>query len=419
MKSKIFSIAAICAALILPACNESWEPDVNPTGNGSVALRSLGVEVDNAQKVIDSRASVDVAPFIVTVRNDKNESQGEWQFSQMPEILTLPVGNYTVDVVSHHVQKAAWEQPLFKGSQSFSIEDAKITDIGTVVCKFANIKVSIRYEEELFKLLGDDVKVTVIANDEGTLVYEKNETRAGYFEAIDESTTLVAILTGQIDGYQENLRITLDDVKAGQHRIITYRIKNSNPDKPDEVGGVTPGVDIDASVITDDVNNSVPAEEEIIDGERPGDNEEKPDDPKPDDPKPENPKDISFSGDFDIDAVNTPEAGKSYKVLISSEAGVANLFVKIDSQTLTPEELENVSLKPEFDLAYPAELETALKGLGFKTGDEVIGQNEVEFDITTFVPLLSALGEGESKFIIKVVDIDGNEKSQTLTFKVD
>lgn len=153
MKSKIFSIAAICAALILPACNESWEPDVNPTGNGSVALRSLGVEVDNAQKVIDSRASVDVAPFIVTVRNDKNESQGEWQFSQMPEILTLPVGNYTVDVVSHHVQKAAWEQPLFKGSQSFSIEDAKITDIGTVVCKFANIKVSIRYEEELFKLL--------------------------------------------------------------------------------------------------------------------------------------------------------------------------------------------------------------------------------------------------------------------------
>ncbi len=415
-------MAALTAAMILPSCSESWQPEIDNTG--SLALGTLGVDVDKAEKVIsNSRASVDLSPFIITVRNSQDEVKGEWKYSQMPEILTLPVGAYTVDVVSHVEEKAAWEAPLFKGSKSFQIENNKITDIGVVTCLFSNIKVTIDYAEDLIPLLGDDVKVTVIANDEGTLVYEKDETRAGYFQALDHSTTLVATFTGTVAGYSENLRIVLNDVEAGQHRKITYKIKDHKPDMPDETGGIeNPGVEIDASVITDDINSDAPAYEEPIEGERPGkEDPEQGEDPGPvgpDDPADDNIT-IIGQGDFDINVVNVPEEGKAYAVDITSKLPLAHLYVKIDSQTLPPDELATIGLTDNFDLAEPGDLVEGLTSLGFPYGDKVKGQTSVTFDITQFIPMLTLLGEGESNFILTAEDESGYKKTQKLTFKVN
>lgn len=409
------------AALVLPSCSESWQPEIETTG--SVALGSLGVDVDKAEKVIpDSRASVDLSSFIITVRNSRDEIKGEWTYSKMPEILTLPVGAYTVDVVSHNEEKAAWDAPLFKGSKSFQIEDSKITDIGVVTCLFSNIKVTIEYSDDLTPLLGDDVKVTVVANDEGTLVFDKNETRAGYFQALDRSTTLVATFTGSVAGYNENLRIVLNDVEAGQHRKITYKIKDHKPDMPDETGGIeNPGVEIDATVITDDINSDAPAYEEPVQGDRPG--KEDPEKPGDDDPvKPDDPADdsivIAGQGDFNINEVNVPEDGKTYAVDITSKLPLAHIYVRIDSQTLPPEELAGIGLTDYFDLAEPGDLVEGLTSLGFPYGDKVKGQTSVTFDISQFIPMLNILGTGESNFILTVEDESGNSKTQTLTFKV-
>lgn len=427
MKSKILSLAALLVAMILPSCNESWQPDIEEK-TGSVSLASMAVEVDRAEKVIDeqSRAGVDISSFIVTIRNSKGVVKGEWTVAKMPEIITLPVGTYTVDVVSHQIQKAEWEKPYFKGSQTFSVEDSQITDIGTVVCQFSSIKVTIKYTDKLFKQLGDDVKVTVVYNNESVLVFDKDEERSGYFEAIEDGTTMVATLTGTVCGCPENTFITVTDVKGGQHHIITFRIKDHNPEKPDETGGMQPGFNIDATVVTDDINNDVPPQEDVIPGERPGQEEPLPDDPnKPDNP--DNPDDNESeitvtSNDFDVNAVNTPTDGAKYIVNIHSKIGLAHLIVKIESEKLTREFLQGVGLTDEFDLAYPGDLEAALGegegGFGFPVGEKVIGQTDVVFNITDFVPLLG-IYSGEHKFILTVQDEKGFSKVQTLTFKVD
>ncbi|MBD5192203.1 MAG: DUF4493 domain-containing protein [Barnesiella sp.] len=428
IKSKILSLVALLAAIILPSCNESWNPETG--GEGTVLLSKMGVDVDlaAADKVVETRAAddvTDVSDYIVTIINSKGVTRAEWTYSQMPEVFTLPVGTYTVEVASHRVQKAEWNAPLYKGSTTFQIEDGKVTEISDIICKFANIKVSINFDKSITPYLGDDIKVTVVANDEASLTFEKGEKRFGCFQAIDGNTTLVFNLSGTVDGYYETKTDIVTGIVAGNHVKINYKRKNPVPDVPDETGSVEPGIGVDSNVETDDVYNEVPVSDDPIDDtdrptDGPDDGGEEPSKPDKPDPTPGECL-IKITGDFPIDEVNTPEDGTSYVVYLATECetGFEHIYVKIDSETLPPEELATIHLKDEFDLAYPEEdLIEGFKSLKFQYGDQVIGSKEVEFNITEFVPLLNILGTGESKFILTAVDASGS-KEQTIIFKVD
>ena len=107
--------------------------------------------------------------------------------------------------------------------------------------------------------------------------------------------------------------------------------------------------------------------------------------------------------------------GITVVVNIEAENGFSNLKVKIDSETLTPELLEEVGLASEFDLAYPGDLRTGLESLGFPVGDQVLGKTTLKFDITKFTPLLGSYGPATHKFIITAIDQSGNSVEKTLT----
>lgn len=423
MKTKILSlITFIFAAITLSSCNEGWNPQPNSDKNGQVSLTSMGVEVSNAEQVI-SRLAVDLSDYIVTIYDAKNSVSAEWKYSEMPEIFTLPVGDYKITVKSHNVEKAAWDKPYFLGTKTFSIQDSKITDIGVIKCVLSNIKVSIKFDSSIVPYLGADVKVVVVANDEGSLIFTKDETRSGYFEAIEGSSTLVATLTGTVSGYYETVVNTYTDVEAGQHRIITYKLKGTQPVTPDETGTINPGegINVDTDVVVEDLNNDVTTGEDVIPGDRPG--KEDPKDPEPEPgpgPDPEPSVDpITFTSEtLSFDEVNTPAEGVNYIVNIHSEAGLAHLIVEIISNDLTDEMLQGVGLAANFDLAYPGSLEEALRdSFGFPVGDKVIGQKDIVFNITQFVPLLN-IYQGTHKFKLTATDANNVQVVKTLTFVV-
>lgn len=424
MKTKILSVLAIAAAAIgLGSCDSAWEPQVDSTG--TVSLSSIGIEVTTDETVI-SRAgdNVDLSQFKVMIYTDKNELKQSWTYSSMPEIFTLPVGDYKVEVVSHDLQKAEFGKPYYAGSKTFSIADSKITEIGVIVCKFASIRVSVKFTEALRQIMSDDVRVSVVANDEGRLEFTPDETRSGYFAAVDGSTTLVARFRGTVKGYVEYIVRTYDDVAAGQHRVIVFDVKNPNPTPDPEQGSINPGEGVNVDVTFKDValNEDYDPEEEIEDPNgRPGNENWKdpdpgpgPDEPEPG-PGPEDPDPVDFDTDLSWDEPNPVESGKTYKVIIKAEAGVENLVVKIDSDNEQFIESLDGMLPQEFDLAYPGEYGPALSSIGLKVGEEVIGKPEVPFDITTLVPLLSSF-HGTHRFTITVTDGDGNKVSKTLTF---
>ena len=66
-----------------------------------------------------------------------------------------------------------------------------------------------------------------------------------------------------------------------------------------------------------------------------------------------------------------------------------------------------MGLASHLDLVNPGDLKTAIEGLGFPTGSNVLNQPKVTFDISDFMPLLGLLGAGTHNFIIKATDAQG------------
>ena len=104
------------------------------------------------------------------------------------------------------------------------------------------------------------------------------------------------------------------------------------------------------------------------------------------------------------------------KLDIKAENGIANLHVKIISETLTSDMLKEVGMDSEFDLANPGDLAEILGELGFPVGDAVKGKTELLFDITDFMPLL-AMFPGQHDFELTVIDAADLSTTKTLKFQ--
>lgn len=437
MKTKLYTLLLSLALVTgLTGCNDKWSPDLVGADSGRLSTESLTVDVVNAEQVIESRATIDLSNFIVSVYNNASgELANRWAYSAMPELPVFPVGDYTVKVYSHEQEKAAWEAPYFYGEKTFSIKKDEITNVGTVVCKLSNIKVTIKFTDALKAVAGDNVQVVVRANDAGSLTYGINETRAGYFEAVEGSTTLTATFTGTVSGYDEEFINVFTDLAAGQHRIITFSLKGGETEIPDETGKIDPtdGINVDVSVIDVSLGGNVnTGDEDIIDGgKRPGDNEQLPEDPnKPDNPGPDEPQPgedaVTFTSELFPDFNATYNAadleGKDAIVNIHSEKGLSKLVVTINSDGLTEEVLDGVGLAKSFDLATgktldgSKDLSEGLKGLKFPVGSEVIGATDLKFIITDFVPLLG-IYPGSNEFKIEATDADN--KTFSISLKIN
>lgn len=423
MKTK-YQNALIVASLILAGCsNEEMYRGVDPSTLGQVV--KPGVEVNNAEKVVrnmKSRASYDISNYIVDFfAVGQDEPYATYTYSTMPGTVELPVGNYTVTVRSHEVQKAQWDAPYFKGTSSpFTITAGELTEVEPIKCVFSSLKVSIEFGEQLRKVMGGDVQVTVVANDEGRLVYTPSETRAGYFEVLDGSVTLVATFEGTVNGHYESFSHAFAEVAKGQHRIITYEVSGRIPQPSQPSGNVDhSGIGIDMTYTDENLDGTVSAGGEDVMDENdnpgklpdiPGQGGEDPG-PGPDDPVTPPAQDgaISFGGTLQNGQTYQTTGLSEYTVVVNAENGIADMQVQIISTDgLTPEELKNVGLSDKFSLVTDEQFFEGLSGLGFPVGDEVKDQTSLTLNITEFMPLLQVLGPNTAKFIMTVTDNAGN-----------
>lgn len=401
-------LIALAAITSFTACDrEKMDNDLKEQGEGSINLVSLkGLSVDVSSTTI-TRASEEINTdnYLIRIYNADNELVQEWKLNELPEIFTLKVGTYTIQALSHEVQPAEFEQPYYFAKESFTIEANKVKDLEPLVCKLQNIQVSVTYDDKLLALMGDDV-VTTVTVGKVSLPFKKGETRSGYFQSNQEGTNVMtATMAGQIDGSPESVPYPIKNVKAGQHRIIKFFLKYVNDDGYLEGGFTSLKLAIVAECTIIEKGVIVEQEEEVIP-----------------DPNPSGPEGMSptIEGDgFNLDeSLIVPIKGNegiTVVINIAAENGISNLKVKIDSETLTPDVLEEVGLASEFDLAYPGDLESGLKVLGFPVSDDVIGATELKFDVSQFTGLLGIYGEATHKFIITVIDKYGRYEEKTLT----
>lgn len=405
-------------------------------GEGRLLTSALSVELKTDERLVRATNVPDVNDFTVDFLNaeDLTKEVPSYKYGEMPEVVTLPVGDYVVKAYYGGEypdgKNAGFDCPYYLGqSERFSIEKDKIRDnIGTIECRLSNVKVSILFDENLKEVMGKDAKVTVNVGESGSLDFYPQTEESGFFAYTDGSTTLSAVFDGEIDGDYTNESKSYNDVKPGNHYRITFKLHVVDPNEPGDINPGEPGneIKVDANIQLEDLTGNggsdvgTPGDDDIyMDDDRyPSEGGDEPDPgPGPDEPEVNGPK-VNPEGDITLEDWNeNPEA---CVLNVHSNTGITAFDVEIKSDSLTPEELKEVGLASNIDLITGLDpdgndLSGGLSGLGFPIKEQISGKNDVTFNITGFMPMLKLLGAGEHIFVLTVSDSEG---TNTIELKI-
>ena len=431
------NIFLICLTLMVvlftfSACHSEKMETGATDVTGQLSLASMKMEVDLKVDTVypQSRAGVDVSNFLLTIKNSQGEQVEQYTYSEMPEIISLPVGTYTVVASSAEAATNGFDVPFYTGStEQFTIKENELTEVSALTCRLANVMISVEYDEELRKLMGEDVVTTVKIGD-NSLDIPSSETRKAYLIAPASAGSMDITLKGTIDGESVTEVKRVDNVQAGQYNIIKYVLNSVDDGTNSNVGGnLNIAINIDSSMTSSDETVGVnPGEEPGIDdfptdgGEEPGDGDGDSDG----DGEGGITSDISITGKdlgespfFDIDQTQTITGATTLIVGIEAPAGIQNLKVAISSDN---EEFNGIGEGlGEFDLAHSDSMnedaQAMLPILGLPIDDAVLNQTNLDFNISKFTSMLAGF-KGTHTFKITVTDNQGKTESKSLVINV-
>lgn len=395
---QLISLTVLSMLIALTACHSekvSFQMDTF----GQLKLSSMQVTADTEPLVTASRVSADIKDYLITVYAADGGKLQEWKYAEMPEIFTLKTGTYKLVAHAPEVTDAAFDTPYCAAEKPFEIRQDEITEIGEVKCTLHNVKVTVKYEDKLMALLGDNVKVTVKVGEE-KLEYTKDETKSGFFHGKAENNVVDVVFQGSVEGEPVSITKSYAEIALGTELIVTYKYKESVTGIDPGTGGSfhAPGISVDEKLIAVNETGAVlPEEDEILDFGKP-----------------------AIEGDgFDLSqpVIVTNSNQEEVKVVVNLMApeGIAHVNVEIASENETFAGVIQEIFGGPFDLADPGALEEDLKGLGLPVSEQVINQQLVKFDVSQFMPLLTGDFAGIHRFIIEVVDNNSSSVKATLT----
>jgi len=404
---KTFSILLI-SALICAACSKEkldMGQKTNEQGNLSFRLTPVGEFIQTSTSKAATKAA-DVSEFTLAIKNAEGTTVASYdRFADAPSVIALDKGSYTLEASSPGTKPAAFDQPIYAGSQAFTIEPSKLSSV-EVNCKLSNMKVEVSYTDAFLAEITDFVVVVSISQEEdGFLTFTRETTQAGYFK--------VAPLTIQVqgrrvlDGSEINQTVHIDEVAAQDFHSIRLNAV--------ETGNLQAGIEIDYTTNDKHVEIEIPGEDE--------------NDPTPGPTPGGDDKDLpTISGlGFDTPLVLTDaQAGENPAVDITvatPNSTIAELWVEIDSPELGEELLGAMGLYGPFDMANltpGSDAENYLNDLGLiDKNDPIKGKASFTFSIGTFMQFLTAGDNGslDHKFHVRVKNAAGQETSATLTVR--
>lgn len=251
MKNLLRIIIGCLIIYILNSCKQDTF-DYSNTGILSFENFSISVSDPTISPVSDD--------YIVRIHGISSEEiDYESTYGQTKSLgeITLNAGEYMLEVSSSEtIPDVAFDNPVFGCSVPISIEYGKTTKVDDLACTLLQCSISIEYNEEFLKsvtgngtasveiLSGKSLKYPLTLADDGVISFEK---RNGYFYMGDaESSTMIITYIGYIDGHRVKMTTTINDIKAGEHHVITLMKKNSVNDDPEFMFGID-------DLISDDV----------------------------------------------------------------------------------------------------------------------------------------------------------------------
>lgn len=401
---------AISAALVLSGCVK--EGNINGIGEyGSV---SIGLSSEGEFAEVKSGGEVNVADFYLKILQGASVVKSYSKYSDVPNAIELSPGSYKVEAGTSANADAEWDQPIYYGSQEFSVSAGEALSLD-LTCTLSNMKVTVTCSEAFNNEISEDFEIA-ITNGKGTLIFDKTKIDAGtsgYFSVGTLTIDLTA--TRKSTGEEILEHRVIEGGAAKDHFILNFDAQ--------ETGSISFG---DSGITIDYSLND--REEEII---VPGEDETPVEEPDPGEPEDEYLPTITGDGiekPVTLSSENIPE---KVDIIIAALNGktINDILVSISHtneafSTVLPE----MGLDGEFSIVnFDDEIiddeirKTTLVGLKLIEDPEISpikGKASYTFSIGGFMDALSAF-TGTASFEIKVIDSEQKEASATCTIKVE
>lgn len=409
-----YALAIMAGGAFISSCtNDMTHPEGDHGLSLKIGLSSEGVDIisyaSDEENAIAALADID--NFTVTLTdNSTGAVLYAWErYADMPPVVEVAKGSYTITAESGKVKLAGFDSPHFKGEERIGVYDGQLNEVD-LLCKLQNVAVHVDFDESFASQLDGGTLTIAKANasaEKSELVFTPDGAeRYGFFSVGPLVVTAkgVSKKTGNILTYTK----MIDETAANQlHRFHVSAIAS---------GEAEMGIVIDGSMTEKDHIVSIPEEGgDDGDGSDFGDS----DNPWDDNNGEQNNAPVIKGKGFDISKplVFTTEqaSGASVVVNFSAPEGIANLFVEIDSPYLTEDILGGFGIPVSFDIA---NLEDELKGgfvaLGLIGDEPIAGATSASFSVGAFMSMLDV---NVHKFHIRLVDAEGGEAKATLTIE--
>ena len=422
MKRSIITILA--AAAVLAGCKQTKVEE----NKGYFVLQSVTADANLNEVNVSTKAMpselADINTFVVKI--ESNLEGGGTQTYNYKDILDqaieLPTGSYRITAGSPAGKAAAWDQPLFEGTQNFTVV-AGATSPVNVKCSLSNTMVSIKCTDT-FKTELQEFNIKVSATDNDFLTWSKTGkessdalaaelSKDGYFSASE--------LYVQIDGKRE-----ID----GSTAALTYVVKNVHPKDhiilnldarvTGQVQQITLAVD---GTVNDRTENIVVGGFEEIPIPDPIDPTPDPNpdpNPNPDPSLPAKPS-LVWKANPTFEVTELKSDGMSVEITVNVPGKVKDFLIDVKSDCA---EFEGVikSMTGDgltMDLVNNASL-SSLNDLEIPTGDSVKGKPTVLFKLSGLLPMILLYNPEVNSyhtFTLKVTDEAGQTLTQALQFQ--
>ena len=383
----------ILPLIALTSCRTKVVPNT-----GQLDLRIADLE---DYVVVETKATdyTDLSNYDVVI---DGPTKYEKKFSEFQgEVVELGSGNYSITVTSPDTEPAAFEQPIYQAYEEFVIRAGEVTPLD-LVCTPLNCKVTIELSDNFVKELAS--YEVVVNNGLGSLTWTKNsekddfaEGKAGYF--LPRGLEIMVKGWRSIDNTEATAVHYVENPQPAEHHIVKLDAKVTG-----QIGGITIDVNTDFNEVNQDVE--VPGmDEEYVDRPDFGDGDEGEDE---EDQTPKNTISWPDNPTFDPITINNES---EIKMNISMPAGIASFVVEVSDNFKQLVSVITTGGVGYLDLINDEKIKENFAESALPTGDELLNQTTVEFDLTSFVPMLiGAMSNGGTvSFILKATDKNGEE----------
>lgn len=436
---KIF-ITVIAAAAVLTGCNTIIIEDA---GRGQLTVE---LSASEEQYIPTSKAGNNENPsdFTISIEKDGTVVKSYDKFADMPTVIDLLSGAYTLNAMSPNRLPAAFDQPVYGASHDFIVKVGEVTS-EKIVCTLQNVKVTFSLSDAFASELssytisvsnGDaatnKLYWTNVASEVEDQYTTKNIQKAGFFATAPLTVRVDA--KRAIDGSEAYHEIIISDPKAKDHFIISLDAKvtgtagfqvtiDESVNVRDDEEIFVPGFDEDPVFEPEDDDN--PGSDGGS-GSGEGDNSGDQGGSGEGGDIPANDMNMTWAGHESVNNVYpaTPidaDLGE-VNLIIDVPGKIAGFVVQIDSESeafMSAVYAMTADGGNRLDLINDSNAIQAMKDVELLTGD-LKGLTQVPFNLTGLLPLISVVAEPgtDHVFTLTVTDESGYSEAWKLTFSL-